>query len=127
MALTAEPLSPPNRSSSGKPVGTVKLSQLYRLLKEYTKRLTDKTNSLAKAHRVISLRPNDSETKESDLTQDVHYLARQTVRLVNKASVYRESNSLEEADNIELELYLFDAENALRTARAVLSKKGIDF
>ena len=127
MALTAEPFSPSNRSLSGKPVGTVKLSQLYRLLKEYTKRLTDKTNSLAKAHRVISLRSNDSETKESDLTQDVHYLARQTVRLVNKASVYRESNSLEEADNIELELYLFDAENALRSARAVLSKKGIDF
>ena len=56
----------------------------------------------------------------NDLLEDVRYLATQTEKLTSKASAYHEYVSLDEGERFELELRLFDAEDALRSAKRLL-------
>ena len=101
----------------------IEIETLCRLLREYSIRLISKCRLLAKDERPIGV-SNLSEQNSilRELKNDVGYLGDQTHTLVEIASAYLEQNKVTVAEQFELKLYIFDAEDALRTAQRLLNK-----
>jgi hypothetical protein len=100
-------------------VAPIRLDILCRLLVEYTERLNQKTNTLRN-----SPRSHATTLVSQELSQDVQYLISQTEKLIAKGSAYHEHGSLDEGERFELEIRLFDAEDALRSAKRTLTPQG---
>ena len=91
------------------------------LLNDYTQRLDSVTKILFDKTQRRSTFHSDLSDKD-DLARDVRYLLRRVEDLVNRASAMRESSALNEADNLNIELRIFDAETAMRLAAELLKR-----
>jgi len=124
-------MSTPNTSQTSttvRVVAPIESDVLCRLLMEYSKRLKEYSERLNQKFKdTISSKQPGLFTPKRDvfndleqLEQDVQYLISQTQKLIDKASVYHEHTNIDEGKRFELELGLFDAEGALRSAKRVL-------
>lgn len=124
--MSAQETLPRDSSDIVRVIGPMKIEVLSRLMIEYgnslNKEITQWRQSTGKPFP--GFKPPFEKT-EAEMFRDIRYLRDQLLKLVNKASAYHEHITIDEGERFELELRLFDAEDILRVANAVLERHGI--
>ncbi len=109
-------------------INPIPVDLLSRLLKDYSERLMGKVEAALpvlsgrSVWRTRAKSPNHLLT-DAELMRDIEFLQSNITQLVEKASAYHEHIRMDEGERFELELRLFDAENALRLSKRALQRR----